>query len=124
MQDFALDLKAHHEEEDSHQPVIDQVAERVIDRDDRRVERNPCVPEIEIAITPRRIRPQQRRQRRAEEDDAARRLRLDEFLSRPKEPFGDECAAGYENGSSEGVAANSFQRLGPGSESVRFTQAR
>ena len=84
--ELATDLETGDEEEERHQPVVDPVAEieRKLAAADPDRERGG--PDLLVARRPRRVRPDERRDGRTEQDDRARVLRRNELPNSPGEP--------------------------------------
>ena len=79
---LALDLEADDEEEDGHQTFVDPLLqveiEGVIAEGDGQI----GVPEVEVGVLPRRVRPDQGDHRGDDEDDAAGGLGVEELAQR------------------------------------------
>ena len=73
-----FDLQPDDEEEDRHQPVVHPLLEREVDRMAAERDRQMGVPQLEVGLLPRRVRPDERGDRRDDEDDSARTLRVEE----------------------------------------------
>ena len=83
---LAFDLQADDEEEDGHQPVVDDVVEVLgeMERPDRDVDR--CRPQRLVAGAPRRVRPHQRHRRGHRQQHPAGRLDAQELGQRASHP--------------------------------------
>ena len=71
---LALDLETDDEEEDRHQAVVDEVLQRLVEVETADRDRDVRFPELEVRVTPRRVRPDERGDRGGEQHDGARRL--------------------------------------------------
>ena len=78
LDELALDLEADDEEEDRHQRVVDPLLQVEVDRVAADRDRHVGVPQVEVRLLPRRVRPDQRDHRRGDEHDAARGLLVEE----------------------------------------------
>ena len=76
--ELAPDLEADDEEEEGHQPVVDPVAQLERDAGGPEAHRDLGRPELLVRRRPRRVRPDQRDDRRRDEDDRAGVLRREE----------------------------------------------
>ena len=83
---LAFDLQADDEEEDRHQPVVDDVVEVLgeMERPDRDVDRRR--PQRLVAGAPRRVRPHQRHRRRHRQQHPTGRLDTQELGQRASHP--------------------------------------
>ncbi len=73
-----FDLQPDHEEEDRHEPLVHPLFEREVDRMAAERDRQMRVPQLEVGLLPRRVRPDEGGDRRDDEDDSARTLRMEE----------------------------------------------
>ena len=85
--ELALDLEADDEEEQRHQPVVDPVAQVVLQVEAGDLEADLEVPDVRVGLVGRAVRPHQRHDRRDGEGDAARRLLVEEVRQRVDEPL-------------------------------------
>ena len=96
MEQFALDFEAHDEEEDGHEAVVDDLVEVEVERDERAVELERGIPEVEVVGFPGGVGPDEGGDGGEEEGDAAEGFGADEFLHRADEALGHEDAARVE----------------------------
>ena len=75
LDELALDLEPDDEEEQRHQPVVDPLAQRQVERATSDAHVEVCGPQVDVARLPRRVGPDQRDDGRGDEDDTARRSR-------------------------------------------------
>ena len=78
LDELPLDLQADDEEEDRHQPFVHPLFEVEVDRMAAERDRQMRVPQLEVGLLPRRVRPDESGDRRDDEDDSARTLRVEE----------------------------------------------
>jgi hypothetical protein len=81
--ELALDLHPDDEEEQGHEPVVDELEEREPQRGGARAERDGESQDRPVALV-REVRPRERHGGAAEEDEAARRLQAEERLDGPR----------------------------------------
>ncbi len=110
MVDLAADLQSHDEEEDHHQPVVDDPLELALEseRTDANAERR--VPEVRVALRPWRVRAGERDGCRDEQQDAARGFDAKEPLERAtgetREP--QQRLPGLRRGDASGLSGVTF----------------
>jgi hypothetical protein len=80
---LAADLHPDDEEEDHHQAVVDDPLEGPLEREPADADAEGRVPEMHVALSPRRVRPRESDSRRDEQQDAAGGLDAEEALERP-----------------------------------------
>jgi hypothetical protein len=69
--ELTLDLEGDDEEEDRHQAVVDQVLQILLDFEEPDVDAHLGVPQLGVAVVPRRVHPHERSDRGDQEEDAA-----------------------------------------------------